>query len=609
MDFVIPFIDNNDTVWQEQYLNTCKKMNLPKQVSSQRFRNWDNLIYIFRGIEKFMPYIDKIHLIVSNKEQVPSWIDTNKVNVVLHEDIIPKEYLPTFNSCTIEMFIHNIPGLSENFVYSNDDIFILKPIKETELFEGSTPKLKFGEVPYSLNSMYKKVMFNECKYIAKLFGTIINTDWVKPEHTLNPINLTNSKECYNKLERKILDSCTKFRADKNMNQNIYSYYSYFSKQCKESNRSYKYFDFSNGIIKVLNEIKSAIYNQEYQTICINDNIDFKEMDTTFNICKNTINTALESILPNKSKYENDYINNMVAEVAQSDIDFVFPYVTSDDPYWQEIYKENVGDKGGWAAGIERFRDSGTLKYLFRSLEKNMPWINRVHMVVYSDTQVPSWINRERVNIITHDQFIPKEQLPLFNSTAIEMFLPNLPNVSEKFIYSNDDLFAFKMLRPNFFFKGEYPSYQITLRNYIDTAPGDVIRKNCYNLITGLVSNDNRVITTQHGTISYRMSWIKECQDRYKEKIINSCTKFREDKNFNQYIYAFYQMFEKVINNSEKKIACYITNKKQMPKILDANFSSYDFVCINDDNSTTEDDWKKIIKKLNQYFPTKSKYEL
>lgn len=607
MDFVIPYVNSNEPVWQKQYIDTKRKMNLPTEVGSQRFRDWGNLVYIFRGIEKFMPYIDKIHLIVSNKEQIPEWLNTEKINIVLHEDIIPKEYLPTFNSCTIEMFLHNIPNLSEKFIYSNDDIFILKEIKEQELFEGEFPKLQLIETNNTDNTMYRKVMFNEYKNVAKLFNKIVDsTQWYKPEHGLNAVNLTTVRETYSKLERKILDSCTKFRETKNMNQNIYTYYSFFSNKYRTSNRSFKYFDFSNGIIKNLNEITNAINKQEYQSICINDNVDFTAMPSTFNICKDKINEALNNILPNPSQYEKC---TPVQEIQTSDIDFVFPYVTSDDPYWQELYKNNVANENGWAAGIERFRDSGTLKYLFRSLEKNMPWINKVHMLVCADSQVPSWINREYVNIITHDQFIPKEYLPTFNSTTIEMFLPNLKGVNEKFIYSNDDLFTFRKLSIGYFFRGDNPSYQISLRNLIETAPGDAIRRNCYNLITENPSNTSRVVTTQHGTISYRLSWLKECYKKYNNQILNACTKFRDNKNFNQYIYAFYQMFQKYINNSEKKIACYVTNEKQMQKILNTNFTTYDFVCINDDNSTSEEDWKKILNKLEQYFPKKSKYEL
>ena len=128
IDFILPYVDCNDKNWQKTYIDTRRKMDLSTEINPLRYRSWDNLQYIFRGIDLFMPYIRKVFLIVSNIEQIPSWLNTEKVNIVLHKDFIPEEFLPTFNSCTIEMFLPNINDLSENFIYSNDDIFILNEI-------------------------------------------------------------------------------------------------------------------------------------------------------------------------------------------------------------------------------------------------------------------------------------------------------------------------------------------------------------------------------------------------------------------------------------------------------------------------------------------------
>src|SRR5574344_1782172 len=130
------------------------------------------------------------------------------------------------------------------------------------------------------------------------------------------------------------------------------------------------------------------------------------------------------------------------------IDFVFPYVNCNDPVWLEQYKEN---NKNIIFNPLRFRAWGLLKYVFRGIDKFMPWINNVYMIVSSDSQIPAWINKENVKIITHKQIIPKEFLPTFNSTTIEMFLKNIPNLSEKFIYSNDDLYFINKLDKSDFF--------------------------------------------------------------------------------------------------------------------------------------------------------------
>ena len=139
VDFVFPYVDGNDPIWQEVYKEERRKNDLPTRISNVRFRQWDNLKYLFRGIEKFAPWIGNVYMIVSNKEQVPEWVDTNEVNIVLHSDIIPEQFLPTFNSCTIEMFLGNIKGLSERFIYANDDMFFLRAVEEEDYFVNAVP--------------------------------------------------------------------------------------------------------------------------------------------------------------------------------------------------------------------------------------------------------------------------------------------------------------------------------------------------------------------------------------------------------------------------------------------------------------------------------------
>jgi hypothetical protein len=290
------------------------------------------------------------------------------------------------------------------------------------------------------------------------------------------------------------------------------------------------------------------------------------------------------------------------------IDYVFPFVTSDDPYWKKLYTLSLsGKESKYATGIPRFRDNGLLKYLFRSLEKYLPWINKVHMIVMSESQIPKWLNRENVHIIYHSEFIPKEYLPTFSSSLIEAFLPFLPSVQEKFIYGNDDLIPCRYLSKNFFFHGNVPCYNINLRDFFTTAPGDNLRRNAYNLIIGK-KQKQRVASTQHSTISYKMSLIKKCFKKHKKNILNSLSKFREDKNLNQYMYAFYQMIEDTIINIQHNIGLYILKPKIVEQIKNKNFKQYDFICLNDETDMTENDWYKILSKFQEILPNKSKYE-
>lgn len=141
IDFVITWVDGNDPAWKRQ-------RNLAAQASEQiqktdnrkeRYRDWDNLQYWFRGVEQFAPWVRKVHFVTWG--HIPDWLNTAhpKLNIVRHDEFIPKDFLPTFNSHTIEWNLHRIKGLSEKFVYFNDDMFLVDKIKETDFFQDGKP--------------------------------------------------------------------------------------------------------------------------------------------------------------------------------------------------------------------------------------------------------------------------------------------------------------------------------------------------------------------------------------------------------------------------------------------------------------------------------------
>ena len=132
IDVVIPWVDGNDPKWQQLKDEYREVKSADK--SDSRYRDWDNLQYLFRGIEKFWPWVNRVFLITCG--QKPQWLNVNceKLRLVNHSDYIPKEYLPTFNSNTIELNLHRIEELSEHFIYLNDDFFPIRTLKPTDFF-------------------------------------------------------------------------------------------------------------------------------------------------------------------------------------------------------------------------------------------------------------------------------------------------------------------------------------------------------------------------------------------------------------------------------------------------------------------------------------------
>ena len=139
IDFVVTWLDSNEQRWQEEYLLYKNGTSEKEYTSMSRFRDWNLFRYWFRAVEEYAPWVNKVFLVTNGK--FPDWIneDCPKLVLVKHSDYIPSEYLPTFNSHTIELFMNRIPGLSEHFVYFNDDFYLNAPVLPEYYFKEGLP--------------------------------------------------------------------------------------------------------------------------------------------------------------------------------------------------------------------------------------------------------------------------------------------------------------------------------------------------------------------------------------------------------------------------------------------------------------------------------------
>ncbi len=153
IDFVITWVDGSDPVWQAEKAK-CRPSGDTRLI---RYRDWGTLPYWFRAVEKYAPWVGKIHFVTWGN--VPAWLnlDNPKLHIVRHEDFIPEEYLPTFSSHPIELNMHRIPGLSEQFVYFNDDFFLTAPVKPTDFFRRGLPCDSLEEDPIGMGQRSQMV--------------------------------------------------------------------------------------------------------------------------------------------------------------------------------------------------------------------------------------------------------------------------------------------------------------------------------------------------------------------------------------------------------------------------------------------------------------------
>lgn len=139
---------------------------------------------------------------------------------------------------------------------------------------------------------------------------------------------------------------------------------------------------------------------------------------------------------------------------QEKIDVVIPWVDDNDTKWIEKKNHFSGKSSiGELDTKNRYHDYGTLLYVLRSIEKNMPWINDVFLL--TDHQVPEWINLDKVRIVDHTHFIDGK-LPTFNSNVIMTSIGKIKELSDKFIVFNDEFIVWNKVEISDYFQDGLP---------------------------------------------------------------------------------------------------------------------------------------------------------
>lgn len=601
IDYVFSYVSCDDEKWKKSYYQYHDKMN------NVRYRDNGTLKYMLRSIAQNMPFIRNVYMIVASESQVPSWVDTSRVKIVYHRDIIPQRFLPCFNSCVIEMFLHNIKSLSEKFIYANDDMFVMERCDATDFFNNERPLMKYAQITALPSMPFGKMCRIQWNYICEKS----NVDMVemRPTHTHCAMLKSYNKRIYELYKNDIHARCNNLKRNQvEFNQYMFPLFGYVEHVYDVA----KYTDYVCSIAEINSTQFENRMNARPKLLCLNDNSVVKQYHI------DAMNHFLQSRFDTRCKYERElktdastqikHVANMTSiESPRANdvmIDFVFPFVTMNDVTWQKLYdKYKPVDAPSMLCGKERFKDNGCLKYLFRSIAQNMPWINKMHMIVMSESQIPTWINRDTVNIIYHKDFIPQHVLPVFNSSAIEMYLGRLDAVSNTFIYANDDMYALKPLRKNQFITNDGKLIK-TLKKRCVMYPWDKLRLLDYNLIFDTPNNETELYSDTHSFVAYDKNHINECCGRYMHEIVDSITKFRVmDKNFNRWIFDLYELKHDMIEN-KKMFESRTTTISNLSKL---HLEDFDAICINDDDSANSYD--KLNEFLSTKFPNKCKYEL
>lgn len=293
MDAVIAYVNEMEPIWRSSFIRT---IGFSHRDNDNKFRDYGTLRFVLRGISEHMKFIDRVFLVVSNIEQVPDYVNDNVI-IITHDMFIPEEHLPTFNALTIECFLWNIPDLSEEFIYFNDDMIPIGNMNKEDFFKDGLPCLNF-RVKQTTSDMFNSIINLDNRY-AHLFSEKENcVEYLWTDHIITPFLKTEYFNSFDKFKNDITTRITPLRRESQFSQHYFSVSLYYQKKYIQHTLDYFYIG-TNITDKDLFEILSKIKNEKI--LCLNDYGLLK--GKTFSETISIINFALNNLLNTKGIYE------------------------------------------------------------------------------------------------------------------------------------------------------------------------------------------------------------------------------------------------------------------------------------------------------------------
>ena len=327
IDFVVTWVDMDDPNWKADFAKYSDKIdNTKNEVSEARFRDHGFLKYWFRGVEKFAPWVRKVHFVTC--DQKPGWLNAShpKLQLVNHTDYIPEKFLPVFNSSLIEIYLHKIPDLADQFVYFNDDFFIINHLPKERFFRDGLPN---DIAAFRYNSglgLWAKCLKNNIRVINERFNKreVLKRDhdkWFHPPygkksrltrllkpygkfvtlitpHNAQPYLKSTFKEVWEYAgDRLTAVSENRFRSPDDYTQELFRTWQICRSQFNPYN-TYQDTKMFPLLLRSKQAIK-ALYDQSYKLVCLNDNQHIRDYERVMT----EIEQAFETILPEKSTFE------------------------------------------------------------------------------------------------------------------------------------------------------------------------------------------------------------------------------------------------------------------------------------------------------------------
>lgn len=321
------------------------------------------------------------------------------------------------------------------------------------------------------------------------------------------------------------------------------------------------------------------------------------------------------------------------------IDIVVTWVDGTDPKWlEEKSKYAPVTSHSTADTANRYAPSDLFKYWFRGIEKYVPWVNKVFFVTYGHT--PEWlnINHPKLRIVKHEEYIPSEYLPTYNSNVIELNLHRIEDLSENFILFNDDMFITQSVsETDFFVDGKVKSIAVykpilPIESFNHTQLNNTIVINKYfksreqikkhplkffrlknkqhnlNNLVALLYPSIIGYNTGHYSYAHYKSTFEKIWEKEAKLLSEMCkNRFRSETDLSHYLMLHWNIEEGNFVPQDVDFGKYFSNNQIEETSRELTRNKYKVICINDDTNSTDLE-RKLVDKFQYKFPEKSSFE-
>lgn len=280
IDVVYTWVDGSDPQWRAAKRDAVVRRGgspgTDDSVDAARFRSHDELKFSLRSLEVYAPWVRHIHIVTAG--QRPEWlnVDHPRIRLVDHRDIFSDpEVLPVFNSHAIESQLHHIPGLSEHYIYLNDDVFFGRPVSKELFFQSngmskfflSTAMIGLGpRVPDQ--PAFAQAAKNNRQLLGEVFGSAITHHFQHAPHPQLRSSLEYMESKHPEIFAQVAASAFRSPEDLSIASSLHHYYSYNLGRAVPGRLEYMYLDL--GHPGAAQRLERLLRTREVDVFCIND---------------------------------------------------------------------------------------------------------------------------------------------------------------------------------------------------------------------------------------------------------------------------------------------------------------------------------------------------